>query len=838
MGNVPPPAEELALLDRELARLDARRSVLLARRAWLVSVLSVPASVPVPGPVPPSRGAVAARAETSPRGARNVLLSLGGALLGIAAVAFTLVSWGHMGIGGRAAVLTAVTVAALAVPVPLVRRGLGATAETVAVLGLVLMVLDALALYLVTLSEMGGVAYAAVVSAVLATVWAGYGTVVAGPRTPRPAAVVAAQLPLPLWALAADAGGLTVAWALLATAAADVAVALWVRSASVAGVRVVAWTAAAAAGGWAVLVGGALSVVDGGAGPAVLLLVASGVAVAAAWRVASSSAAVACASAAGLVAVVGAGGLVREALPTDWVFVAYVLCAVVVAAVAAAVRGVAPRGVAPGLAGASAAVQGLAAAWALVPVVAALAAPAVTAAAVWSGAVPSGPGVPWQATVVSLLVAGCLAAVRGVVARSGAVALAWVTALSLPSVWGAGYAATLVAQSLVTFAAVALAVRPEAAAWRLRETVGTWNAGGSVGTGGSGGADGAGGADGSGDSEGARGASRGAGAARVAPVTVLARVALGCGIASAVVVLLPALAREAATLAVLGVLGALFAGAAALAGGGTRALSAGVAGVAVTGLVAAAAAAGGLPAHQVALALLVVPASAALLGARLRHDPAGLPVEGVGVAAALSALGLAADRPAVLALALGLCGVIAAATAVRPERRRVAGYTAAGLFVAASWVRLAVWDVSAPEAYALPVAVPALVVGVLRARRDPEVSSWTAYGPGLAAGLFPALVAAWADTQWPRPLLLGLVALGVTLVGARLRLAAPLLLGGAVLLLVGAHELAPYVVQAVGVLPRWLPPALAGVLLLAVGATYEQRLRDVRRLRETVGRMR
>jgi hypothetical protein len=41
-----------------------------------------------------------------------------------------------------------------------------------------------------------------------------------------------------------------------------------------------------------------------------------------------------------------------------------------------------------------------------------------------------------------------------------------------------------------------------------------------------------------------------------------------------------------------------------------------------------------------------------------------------------------------------------------------------------------------------------------------------------------------------------------------------------------------------GALPRWAPPALAGLLLLALGATYEQRLRDVRRVREMLHGMR
>jgi hypothetical protein len=58
-----------------------------------------------------------------------------------------------------------------------------------------------------------------------------------------------------------------------------------------------------------------------------------------------------------------------------------------------------------------------------------------------------------------------------------------------------------------------------------------------------------------------------------------------------------------------------------------------------------------------------------------------------------------------------------------------------------------------------------------------------------------------------------------------------------VLALVALHELAPYLTQVVGALPRWAPPALAGLVLLVLGATYEQRLRDARRLREALGRL-
>ncbi|TDF43532.1 hypothetical protein E2C00_26070 [Streptomyces sp. WAC05374] len=769
MDNALSPADELVVLDRELAQLDARRSHLLARRAWLLSVLYAPVA-----PVAPSRRV----AETAPRGAQNVLLTLGGVLLAVAAVAFTLVSWGRMGIGGRAAVLAVVTAGALAAPVFLLRRALVSTAEAVASLGLLLMVLDAYAVHRVALPEVDAVGYAAVASAVLAALWAAYGAGFGGLRLPLPAAVVAGQLPLPLGALAADLGTLPVCWALLVTAAADVVVAL--RAGLATRVRVVARVAAGATGGSAVLVAGWLSAVRGGAEPAGLLLVAAGLALYGAWRApaAAAWAAVAWAAVAGLVAVAGGGGLVREAVPGTWAVPAYALVAVAVCA--AAVRGGVPRGVGRGLVGASAGVQGLAVAWALPQVAAAL--------------VGVRPGVGWPVVAVVVAVAGVLVTVRSVPARCGALALAWVAAVSLPEAVALPEAVTPVVRLVVTAGFLGLAVRPSVPALRLP----------------------------------------------VGPEAreVLADAAGAGALLGGVLAAVGAWGSDGAAVAVTGVLGGLFTGAAVLCGGRRRTVAACAAVAALAGLVAAVAGVAGLPAHLTGAALLAVPVATAAVGAGLRRHPVAVPVELAGAAAGVLAAGLAATRPAFLALVLALCGVVAAATAVRPERRPAAGYAATALFVAATWVRLAASGVSAPEAYTLPVTVPALVVGVLRRRRDPEASSWTAYGPGLAASLVPSLAAAWGDAGWPRPLLLGLVALAVTLAGARLRLQAPLLLGGAVLALVALHELAPYVAQAVGALPRWTPPALAGLLLLAVGATYEQRLRDARRLRETVGRMR
>ncbi|MFC8795695.1 SCO7613 C-terminal domain-containing membrane protein [Streptomyces cinereoruber] len=899
MDNSLPPADELVLVDRELAQLEARRTQLLARRAWLVQVLYRPARAATPRwPVTPAAPA----ADSTPRSAQNVLLTLGGTLLTIAAVAFTLVSWGSMGIGGRAAVLCAVTGAALSAPVVLLRRGLVSTGESVAVLGLVLTVLDAYALHRVALSDTDGLGYAAVASAVLAGAWAAYGSALPRLRVPLPAGVVAAQLPLPLGVLAAGGGATAFAWAALVTAAADGAVVLWTRPLPV---RITAGAGAALLGGWALLTGGWLSFSSPWSG-APLLLAGAAVCLYAAWR--TPGWAVAASVVAGLAVVAALGGLLRSAVPGDWAVPGYVLCGLVLASVwRAGVGARLPRGVRTGLTGAGAATVALGLLWALPPVAGGALGPLARTTEVWSGE-HTGPALvayPATAALVLAVVAAALASVPRLWARCGALALVWALLTALPVAPGLPYAATLALQLLTTAAALWIAVRPApltrglprpgttpAASPDARTTAARTTdptnrpataatgpadrpASGPVGTpvadpaapsaSGPAGQPASGPATSpasgpAGQSAGgsvppppsapprAPGAGFGAPgtgwmpprprpqASAAEPGTVLGWVAYAGGLVSAAGAVALALDVRGATFLALGAVLGLLTGVAVLGTGARRAVSACGAVLAAAGLVFAGAAAAGLEAHWTGLALLLVPAATAAVGATAR--PVALPVEITGAAVGLSALGLAASRPSFLALVLALGGVIAAATAVRPERRRFASWAAAGLFLLAAWVRLGAWGVTTPEAYTLPVTVPALVVGFLRRRRDPEASSWTAYGPGLAVTLLPSLGAAWTDPEWVRPLVLGVAALVVTLLGARFRLQALLLLGGTVLALDGLHELAPYVVQVVGALPRWLPPALAGLLLLAVGATYEQRLRDARRLRERLARMR
>lgn len=152
-------------------------------------------------PSRPAQPGPSARPEATAPGVQNVLLLLGGILLTIAAMVFTLVSWGHLGIAGRSLVLGAVTLAVLGAPVALLRRGLRSTAESVAGLGLALTVLDAYALHEVVFTAGDAATYAAAASTALAALWAAYGTALAALpgsatlRLPHPAALAVAQLP-------------------------------------------------------------------------------------------------------------------------------------------------------------------------------------------------------------------------------------------------------------------------------------------------------------------------------------------------------------------------------------------------------------------------------------------------------------------------------------------------------------------------------------------------------------------------------------------------------------------------------------------------------------------
>ncbi|WP_373316594.1 SCO7613 C-terminal domain-containing membrane protein [Phytomonospora endophytica] len=326
------------------------------------------------------------------------------------------------------------------------------------------------------------------------------------------------------------------------------------------------------------------------------------------------------------------------------------------------------------------------------------------------------------------------------------------------------------------------------------------------------------------------------------------RQSLICAVLAAVTgapALAGSLATRPTTLAALGT-ATLAAYVVAFAGGDVGRRTAGhvLGGAALSGLTIAAGSAAGLPGGQIALGVLgvalVLLATASLLALRGGRPPQSYAAEVMAHLNLVPALAFAAAEDGVrpLATVFAVYGAMLGLYALRMDSgavRRVYALVAAAGELLAYWLLLASADIGTVEAYTLPVAVIAIVGGGLELRKRPNLRSWVAYGPGLLALFAPTLAPVLVSTGDPlRRLALGVAALAVLLIGSLKRRQAPVVIGGTVLVLVALHEL----VLMWTLVPAWLPIAVAAVLLLVTGATFEQRRKDFRRLKAAVGGMR
>jgi hypothetical protein len=237
----------------------------------------------------------------------------------------------------------------------------------------------------------------------------------------------------------------------------------------------------------------------------------------------------------------------------------------------------------------------------------------------------------------------------------------------------------------------------------------------------------------------------------------------------------------------------------------------------------------------VGTALLVLEAVLPRLG-RVEHLREATTVEWSGYASALLALALAYDSPRHLAALLAAWGAVLGLTATRAGRRRadrrMLFWIAVAFEVGAWWLLMTLSDVVLPEAYTLPFALLAMLVGALEARHRPELSSWAAYGPALLAAFVPTLgIVLTTDTSDLRELLLLLGGVATLLAGSRLQQQAPVVVGAVVTAVAALH----FVVTLVG---PWLVLVPVGVFLLLLGASNENRRRTQTRLRGALTRMR
>ncbi|MGN9808051.1 SCO7613 C-terminal domain-containing membrane protein [Micromonospora sp. BQ11] len=249
----------------------------------------------------------------------------------------------------------------------------------------------------------------------------------------------------------------------------------------------------------------------------------------------------------------------------------------------------------------------------------------------------------------------------------------------------------------------------------------------------------------------------------------------------------------------------------------------------------------GLAAVWSAFGVLAVGAALQVFAAtlpRLRRPEAqreAATVEWSGYAAALIALALAFDSPRHIAALLAAWGAVLGVAASRPGRRpverRILFWAVVVCEITAWWILMRVADVALPEAYTLPFAALALLVGVLELRQRPDLNSWVAYGPALVAAFVPTLAIVLAtESSTLRQVLLLLGAVAVLVFGSMSQQQAPVIVGATVTAIAAVHALFS--------LGPWLALIPVGLLLLVLGASNERRRRTQERLQTALRGMR
>ncbi|WP_344296894.1 SCO7613 C-terminal domain-containing membrane protein [Agromyces neolithicus] len=185
-------------------------------------------------------------------------------------------------------------------------------------------------------------------------------------------------------------------------------------------------------------------------------------------------------------------------------------------------------------------------------------------------------------------------------------------------------------------------------------------------------------------------------------------------------------------------------------------------------------------------------------------------------------------RAAVLFPALAAVHIAGGATAARPLAGPIFAWTTRGALVIGGAITLSNGNVDPFDIVTVSAGVAFICWGALSMRRSPELGSWPALGVGLAVLLVPPLIADFTDPELWRIVALGLVSAAAVLIGAMRRLQAPLLFGGAVLLVHAIAQLWPVITWLYEAVWWWLWLGIAGVIFVVLAATYERQLRLAR----------
>lgn len=235
-----------------------------------------------------------------------------------------------------------------------------------------------------------------------------------------------------------------------------------------------------------------------------------------------------------------------------------------------------------------------------------------------------------------------------------------------------------------------------------------------------------------------------------------------------------------------------------------------------------------LDVHDAVTSLVVLVGAIAVIAAAgllLRDHELRMPLEGSAALVGFVAL-LVPGSTSELAVRWTIAGVALIASAAGIRDRRWYVWPGGGALVVAYVLLIVDSGFSFVEAYTLPLGAIALAVGLYVVRSKPEVSTWLLLGPGLALALLPSVPQALADPTDLRALLLGLGAVVALALGIRLDWQAPFVFGVTIITVLVLFNSGPYANAA----PRVVLIAAVSAVLLGFGITWEDRVRDGRKL--------
>ncbi|WP_205324830.1 SCO7613 C-terminal domain-containing membrane protein [Glycomyces sp. YM15] len=177
---------------------------------------------------------------------------------------------------------------------------------------------------------------------------------------------------------------------------------------------------------------------------------------------------------------------------------------------------------------------------------------------------------------------------------------------------------------------------------------------------------------------------------------------------------------------------------------------------------------------------------------------------------------------------------LAGAAIMAPVRKW--GYVIAALCTGTLgwWSMLDALEVHTLEFFTAPPAAVVFLIGLWRLEKRPDVGSWSTLALPILVGIAPSLILALEGGNEIRRVGVGAAAIAVIIAGLTRRWQAPLVLGSIALAVITVNEL----LLLRGHIPVWVPPAIGGAILISVGATFERRRRDLRRIREGLKAMR